>query len=147
MIPVLLAVLGTLLVVGYPWHRSIRNVNERADQTRADHEEVSADNARLRTMLASAEADLEVERESYAASLAKSIRQTEDARADAEWAHVLHAIVLGELDRVTERHATLLTLDGVRADAAEGIRYPGEEPPLSLAVSTAEVVPIRKAKR
>lgn len=84
------------------------------------------------------------ERDAMSKSAERAHRRATRAEAEVEWQKVLHAIALGELDRVTERHATVLTLDGIIADRAQGITYDGAEPPLSVLARTGgEVVPIK----
>ena len=64
------------------------------------------------------------------------------AREDADWNKMIHEITRAELDRVTDRHTVLLSLDGIRADVAEGATYDGPEPPLSIE-TRANVTPLR----
>jgi len=99
------AYLVTVLALGYGWHRALRRAEtaQRVADYRAD-------------ALVHADATIE--------SLGKESRQWHamwrKANADADWARIQHAIVLGEIDRHDARHVCLKSLDGIRAARAEG---------------------------
>lgn len=91
---------------------------------------------------AEAEAELAAERSGWLQTLRTNIATAEKAMDDVAWAQGVLATCQLELDQ-RDRHTLLLTLDGIRADTEDGIRYEGDEPPISAEVRT-NVTPIKR---
>lgn len=126
---VILTALACALIGGYFVHEQAK----RAETAETERDDALTDLERVCRLLDDTEA---VKR-----TLARRWNKATD---NAAWWETKHTIVLAELDRLTERHAVLLSLDGIRADAEDGIRYQGNEPPMSVAVREgAEVVELR----
>ena len=138
-----------ILAGGFTTHLQARRATvaeARARRAWDDHLDVSADNARLRTMRDSAEADAEVYLRKIgdvAADKARAVIRADNLAAELRF----HQQACDEHTIVTERRAWLPTLDGIRADSRDN-------PPDAVALAeefrhdfeSATVTPLRKGR-